>query len=92
VRTHPDTGRKLIFVNDTFTSRINELSQGESREMLALLCDHVVKEKYWFRVRWRPDTIAIWDNHGVQHVPMNDYWPARRRMERVTIGDTRRPA
>jgi len=91
VRTHPETGRKLIFVNRTFTSRINELTQGQSKEMLDMLCDHAVQEKYRFRVGWQPDTIVIWDNRAVQHVPVNDYWPASRRMERVTIGDALRP-
>lgn len=92
VRTHPVTGRKLIFVNRVFTSRINELEASESRELLDFLCDHAVQDQYRYRFSWGEDSIAFWDNRSVLHVPVNDYWPALRRMERVTINDTLPPA
>jgi taurine dioxygenase len=92
VRTHPVTGRKMIFVNRLFTSKINEMNQQDSDDMLASLCDHMVQDKYIYRFRWQQNSIAFWDNRAVLHVPVNDYWPALRRMERVTINDTLVPA
>jgi len=92
VRTHPVTGRKMIFVNRIFTSKINELDETSSKDLLNLLCDHMVQEQYLYRFRWRQNSIAFWDNRAVLHMPVNDYWPERRRMERVTIADTLAPA
>ena len=91
VRTHPVTGRKLIFLNRLFTRKIDGLSDGESKELLNSLCDHLVWDKYVCRFNWRKNSIAFWDNRSVLHVPVNDYWPALRRMERVTINDTLAP-
>jgi taurine dioxygenase len=92
VTTHPVSGRKMLFVNRIFTSRINELSEADSKDLLSFLCDHMVQEKYLYRFKWRQNSIAFWDNRAVLHKPVNDYWPATRRMERVTINDTWRPA
>jgi len=92
VRTHPETGRKSIFVNRLFTSKINGLGEEASKKLLNSLCDHMVQDKYVYRFRWHTNSIAFWDNRAVLHVPVNDYWPARRRMERVTINDTLAPA
>lgn len=92
VRTHPVTGRRMIFVNRLFTSKINGLSQQDSDDLLTSLCDHLVQDKYICRFRWQQNSIAFWDNRAVLHVPVNDYWPALRRMERVTINDTLVPA
>ncbi len=91
VRVHPVTGRKMVFVNRVFTSHINEMSKESSDELLHSLCDHMVQDKYVYRFRWQRDSIAFWDNRAVMHVPVNDYWPALRRMERVTINDTQGP-
>ena len=88
VRTHPVTGRKLIFYSATFTEKINELSPPDSEELLAWLASHVVQDKYVYRFKWGQKSIAFWDNRAVIHKPVNDYWPARRRMERVTINDS----
>jgi taurine dioxygenase len=92
VCTHPETGRKLIFLNRLFTSKINGLSADKSNDLLNFLCDHMVQDKYVCRFSWRKNSIAFWDNRSVLHVPVNDYWPALRRMERVTIEDTMAPA
>jgi taurine dioxygenase len=92
VRTHPVTGGKMIFVNRVFTRNINGLDETHSQELLDLLCDHMVQNKYVYRFKWRQNSIAFWDNRAVLHVPVNDYWPARRRMERVTINDPLAPA
>ncbi len=88
VRTHPVTGRKLIFYSATFTEKINELSPPDSEELLAWLARHVVQDRYVYRFSWGQKSIAFWDNRAVIHKPVNDYWPARRRMERVTINDS----
>jgi taurine dioxygenase len=92
IRTHPVTGRKLIFLNRLFTRKIDGLSERKSNDLLNSLCDHMVQDKYVYRFNWRKNSIAFWDNRSVLHVPVNDYWPTLRRMERVTINDTLAPA
>jgi alpha-ketoglutarate-dependent taurine dioxygenase len=85
IRTHPDTGRKAIFVNRTFTTRINELSERESRAVLDLLCDHCEQIDYQIRFRWSRNDVAFWDNRCVMHRAIWDYWPNERMGRRVTI-------
>jgi taurine dioxygenase len=88
VRTHPVTGRKALFVNRQFTLRINGLKEGESQALLELLYEQAHMPEYQFRLRWKPHTIAFWDNRSTQHYAANDYYPNRRHMERVAvIGD-----
>ena len=91
VRTHPETGKKALFVNRLFTTRIKQLSPHESRSVLEFLYQHIVTEEFTVRLNWQPDTVAIWDNRSTQHKPVNDYFPQARRLHRVTIkGDTPR--
>ena len=91
IRTHPETGRKGIFVNALFTTHIKELSLPESRAVLEMLWDHAVRPEVTVRFKWRRDSIAFWDNRITQHVPINDYWPQERCMHRVVIdGDAPR--
>jgi taurine dioxygenase len=85
VRTHPETGARVLFVNASFTSRIDGLDHNESAELLRHLLDQFRTPEYQVRFRWTPNAVAIWDNRSTQHYPVADYWPARRRMERVTI-------
>ena len=88
VRTHPETGRKTLYVNAPFTSKIVGLEPDESDELLALLCGQASIPEYQCRFRWRPGSVAFWDNRATQHYAASDYWPARRVMERATvIGD-----
>ncbi|MBM3486323.1 MAG: taurine dioxygenase [Alphaproteobacteria bacterium] len=88
VRTHPVTGRRAIFVSPQFTLRIVGLNEDESRAILALLYEQTHVPEYQFRLRWKPGTIAFWDNRSTQHYAVNDYYPNRRHMERVAvIGD-----
>lgn len=89
VRTHPESGRKLLFVNELFTTRIRELSPGESDSLLAFLFRHVQQPEFCCRFRWTEDAVALWDNRSTQHKPVNDYFPAHRRMERITIDGDR---
>ena len=85
IRTHPETGRKAIFVNRTFTTRIPELSQAESDAVLALLFDHCEQIDFQIRFRWERNDVAFWDNRSVMHRAVWDYWPNERKGRRVTI-------
>jgi taurine dioxygenase len=84
-RTHPVTGRKAIYVNPQFTKHIVGLAADESRALLDLLYAQAQVPEYQFRLRWKPGTIAFWDNRSTQHYAANDYYPNRRRMERVAV-------
>jgi taurine dioxygenase len=89
VRTHPETGRKGLYVNAAFTSHIVGMDRAESDALLELLYRQATVPEYQCRFRWRPYSIAFWDNRAVQHYANSDYYPSRRLMERVTIvGDT----
>lgn len=85
VRTVPETGRKALYVNANFTKRIVGLSDEESRWLLDYLFARVNTPEYQFRLRWKPGTIAFWDNRSTQHYANNDYYPNRRRMERIAV-------
>ena len=91
VRTHPETGRRALYVNAAFTQSIVGLDKPESEALLKHLYAQAAIPEYQCRFRWEPGSIAFWDNRASQHYAASDYWPAVRRMERVTvIGD--RPA
>jgi taurine dioxygenase len=88
VRTHPVTGRKALFVNPQFTVKIVGMNDDESAALLGFLYTQAQIPEYQFRLRWKPGTIAFWDNPSTQHYAANDYYPNRRLMERVAvIGD-----
>jgi taurine dioxygenase len=85
VRTHPVSKRKALFVNEGFTTHINELSEEESRAVLDFLFAHSTKPAFQVRFRWQPHSVAFWDNRAVQHIAMWDYFPQVRSGSRVTI-------
>lgn len=85
VRTHPETGEKIVYVNHTFTSRILGVAQEESDTLLSLIYDRIKVPEYQVRFRWTPNAIGIWDNRSTQHYAVGDYWPAERVLERVTV-------
>ncbi|MEM7220832.1 MAG: TauD/TfdA family dioxygenase [Pseudomonadota bacterium] len=85
VRTHPVSGRKSLYVNRAFTRCIEGLDDDESARLLRKLYAQAAIPDVQCRFRWRPDSIAFWDNRAVQHYAAADYWPAVRIMERVTI-------
>ncbi|WP_300732640.1 taurine dioxygenase [Pseudomonas sp.] len=85
VRTHPVSGRKSLFVNEGFTTKINELSDTESAAILALLFAHATRPEYTIRWRWQENDVAFWDNRVTQHYAVDDYRPNRRVMHRATI-------
>ena len=85
IRIHPESGKSVIFVNKLFTRHIEGLSRSESNALLAFIFEHIRTPEYSCRFAWQPDSIAIWDNRSTQHKPINDYFPAHRRLERITI-------
>ena len=85
VRVHPVSGRKVLFVNPQFTLAIKDMDERESRLLLDTLFHQALIPEYQFRLHWAAHTIAMWDNRSTQHYAVNDYYPQRRFMERVTI-------
>ncbi len=85
IRRHPESGKLGIFVNSLFTVKIKGMKAKESTTLLDFLYDHVVTPEFTYRFRWERDSVAFWDNRITQHKPVNDYWPARRKMQRITI-------
>lgn len=91
VRVHPETGRKGLFVNASYVTRIRELPKAESDALLGFLYEHVKNPNFQVRFAWRPHSIAFWDNRSTQHLATWDYYPETRSGYRVTIaGDTPR--
>jgi taurine dioxygenase len=85
VRTHPVSGRKALFVNSMFTTRIVGLSDKESDALLGFLFEHIAQPQFQCRFRWGKNSMAFWDNRCVQHQAIWDYWPQTRSGYRVTI-------
>ncbi|MGA4541260.1 TauD/TfdA family dioxygenase [Uniformispora flossi] len=84
VRTHPVTGRRCLYVNRIFTTRIVELDERENELLLPFLFDHVTRPDFQVRFGWRPGDIAFWDNRSTQHYAVYDY-QAPRVMHRIVI-------
>ena len=85
IRTHPETGRKAIFVNKIFTQYIVDIPKDESRAILDFLFQHIAKPNFQCRFKWEKDSVAFWDNRCALHHAMWDYYPETRRGYRVTI-------
>ncbi|MFJ8447767.1 TauD/TfdA dioxygenase family protein [[Kitasatospora] papulosa] len=89
VRTHPVTGRRMLFVNTSFTTRIVGWDRDESDRMLRLLFQQAHVPEYQVRFTWRAGDVAFWDNRATQHYAVNDYAPHRRVAERVAVAGDR---
>ena len=85
VRIHPETGRRVLYVNPQFTVRMQGLSDHESRNVLDALFEQAKIPEHQLRLAWEPGMVVFWDNRSVQHYAVHDYYPQRRRMERVTL-------
>jgi taurine dioxygenase len=86
VIAHPETGKPVLFVNEPFTSHINELSNAESDALLDMLYRHIeTNTRFHCRVKWQTNTVVLWDNRAVHHHAVWDYYPESRTGERVTV-------
>jgi taurine dioxygenase len=84
IRVHPETGRKALFVNGNFTTRIVELTEAESRHLLDFLFRHINSPEFMVRFHWEPASVAFWDNRSTQHCAIGDY-TERRVMQRCML-------
>lgn len=89
IRTHPETGRKLLYVNGAHTIRFEGMSDKESAPLLKYLFEHQTLPEFTCRFRWEPGSIAFWDNRCTQHNPVNDYHGHKRVMHRITLAGDR---
>ena len=85
VRTHPENGRKILFVNWVYAIRFQDMSEEESAPLLDFLNRHSQRPEFQIRFRWRAGSLAFWDNRSTQHIAVNDYAGYRRVMDRVTV-------
>jgi alpha-ketoglutarate-dependent taurine dioxygenase len=89
VRTHPETGRKALYINVGHTLRFKDMTEAESAPLLNFLFEHQIRPEFTCRFRWRVGSMAFWDNRCVLHNPVNDYHGFKRVMHRVTLAGDR---
>ena len=85
-RTHPETGRKALYVSRSHTTHFKGMTEEESAPLLNFLYQHQTRPEFTCRVRWAPGTLTVWDNRCTQHNAVNDYHGQRRHMRRITVG------
>jgi taurine dioxygenase len=85
VRVHPETGRRALYVNVAHTVRFEGMTEEESAPLLQYLYRHQVRPEFTCRFRWRPGSLAFWDNRCAQHNAINDYQGHRRLLHRITL-------
>ena len=85
VRPHPESGKPVLYVNETFTKRIDGVHFRESRALLAFLREWIVQPEFVYTHKWEAHGLAVWDNRTTQHYASADYWPHRRVTQRVTF-------
>ena len=91
VRTHPDTGRKALYVNRGFTTRFSDMTIEESRPLLEYLWQHASRPEFACRYKWSTNDIGVWDNRCALHYALNDYSGHRREMHRISVHESTRP-
>lgn len=89
VRTHPETGRKALYVNIAHALRFEDMTPEESAPLLDYLCQHAIRPEFTCRFRWTPGAVALWDNRCTLHNPINDYHGQLRSMHRITLAGDR---
>ena len=89
VRTHPETGRKALYVNTAHTLRFAGMTEEESAPLLRYLHEHQVRPEFTCRFSWGVGSVAFWDNRSALHYPVNDYHGFRRIMHRITLAGDR---
>lgn len=92
VHTHPETGRRALFVNIAYTRRFEHMSEAESAPLMNFLFAHAVRPEFTYRVEWQRGDVIFWDNRALKHIALNDYPGERRAMIRVQIAGQHRPA
>ena len=89
VRTHPETGRKALYLNIGHTAKIKGWTEKESAGLLAFLFEHQIRPEFTCRFRWQPGSLALWDNRCAMHNAINDYHGYRRILHRITLAGDR---
>ena len=89
VRTHPETGRRALYVNTAHALRFENMTVEESAPLLDYLCQHSIRPEFTCRFRWSPGAVALWDNRCTLHNPVNDYHGQLRSMHRITLAGDR---
>ena len=89
VRTHPETGKKALYVNEMFATRFKDMTEEESRPLLQYLFKQATRPDLCCRFTWRENSVAMWDNRCVQHYAVDDYRAFERLMFRVTVNGGR---
>ena len=89
IRTHPETGKKLLYVNVGHSLRFEGMTEEESAPLLEFLFAHQTRPEFTCRFRWEPGSIAFWDNRATQHNPVNDYHGYKRVMHRIALAGDR---
>ncbi len=91
VRTHPETGRKILYINPSFVPQFEDMTEAESKPILDYLVGVMTQPEFQIRYRWAADTFGIWDNRCSLHTALNDYQGQLRVMHRMVVLETSRP-
>jgi taurine dioxygenase len=92
VHTHPETGRRALFVNIAYTRRFANMTEQESAPLMNFLLAHAVRPEFSYRFQWQPGDVLFWDNRALKHIALNDYPGERREMIRVQVAGQHQPS